>query len=776
MAVMGKSPEAAPAVAPVPAAPAHADTVELRLALVCYGGVSLAIYMHGVTKEIQKLVAASKAYEQDQRHCRFERDETEWAYWHALQERESRDHVRTRVVVDVIAGTSAGGINGIILAKAIAHDLPQDALRDVWLERGDIKKLMASRVARAVPSLPLKLLAWAGMGALKRRLDPPLDGDRMFGWIRDALEEMDEGAVANRTLMPEQHPLELYVTLTDFYGYYRGVPTYDPKRVKDRRHRHVLVFSYVDGRDQLNRDWNPELSFAARATSCFPGAFPPINLANIDHNVPGWEGSKRFKESFWSIYPLSGADVDKTHFVDGGVLDNFPFRHAIDAVRARPASLEVDRRLVYIEPHPAAMRKPPDGTAPTLRATVAGGLSALPRHEPILDDLLELRAFNERVERVNDIVEAARDKIFELAPPPMDVAAYADASEQAIERAKTGFAYATYTQLKLHSVVDRFAELACEVCRFPRDSNHAFFVHDALTEWARRRQLLRPEINPTPEQVEFLKAFDLGYAERRLRFVVRHLNSLYESGVDRDSVNRAKERVYGLLAELQQAAGQAGDGGRGDAVRSVFPPERVGGLIDSELPPDQVIGQFVDEHGDELDSLRAGLHSFLDEHLGDFGQNGYRSLLEATEGWDDMARQNVLARYIGFPLWDVLIFPISAVSDVGELNRVEVVRFSPEDVKLLHAPGQKGERPTTEEKLKGVAAGHFAAFFSRDRRENDYLWGRLDGAERMVALLLGDPPVDLCHAAFGAVLDQEEPNLGEVPGLIGHLRSQLRQG
>jgi hypothetical protein len=25
---------------------------ELRLALVCYGGVSLAVYMHGVSKEI----------------------------------------------------------------------------------------------------------------------------------------------------------------------------------------------------------------------------------------------------------------------------------------------------------------------------------------------------------------------------------------------------------------------------------------------------------------------------------------------------------------------------------------------------------------------------------------------------------------------------------------------------------------------------------------------------------------------------------------------------
>lgn len=29
---------------------------ELRLALVCYGGISLAVYMHGITKEILSLI------------------------------------------------------------------------------------------------------------------------------------------------------------------------------------------------------------------------------------------------------------------------------------------------------------------------------------------------------------------------------------------------------------------------------------------------------------------------------------------------------------------------------------------------------------------------------------------------------------------------------------------------------------------------------------------------------------------------------------------------
>src|SRR4051812_9522691 len=34
---------------------------ELRIALVCFGGVSLAIYMHGICKEVLKLVRASSA-------------------------------------------------------------------------------------------------------------------------------------------------------------------------------------------------------------------------------------------------------------------------------------------------------------------------------------------------------------------------------------------------------------------------------------------------------------------------------------------------------------------------------------------------------------------------------------------------------------------------------------------------------------------------------------------------------------------------------------------
>src|SRR3954452_9952164 len=126
------------------AVPDHPDTQELRLALVCYGGVSLAIWMHGVTKELFTLVRASEAYTADQDAHPFPEGSSERVYWQLLKERERADGLRKRVVIDIVAGTSAGGINGIVLAKALARGLDQEPVTRVWLEAGDLKQLMRS--------------------------------------------------------------------------------------------------------------------------------------------------------------------------------------------------------------------------------------------------------------------------------------------------------------------------------------------------------------------------------------------------------------------------------------------------------------------------------------------------------------------------------------------------------------------------------------------------------------------------------------------------------
>src|SRR5215218_2085039 len=65
---------------------------EVRIALVCYGGVSLAIYMHGVTRELHRLVTASSRF--DEAHNPFDPSWSEHAYWELLHELAAKDGVQ----------------------------------------------------------------------------------------------------------------------------------------------------------------------------------------------------------------------------------------------------------------------------------------------------------------------------------------------------------------------------------------------------------------------------------------------------------------------------------------------------------------------------------------------------------------------------------------------------------------------------------------------------------------------------------------------------------
>lgn len=264
---------------------------ELRIALVCYGGVSLAIYMHGMTKEIHRLVRASRAFEADHGVNPFDGDrtrQTEAVYWRALQGlREGNDRTTLRVSVDIVAGTSAGGINRVVLAKALAHDLSQDGLRDLWLEEGDIGRLL-----RGPRWLPWRLRAsfWARSPVRRLRgTSAPLRGDRMSQQLYGALRAMDGTGDGDGCLVPDGASLDLFVTMTDLRGYRRFIPI-QGRVVEDRTHQHVMHFRYdrATGSSQLGADHDRALAFAARATSSFPGAFPPVSLADFDADVgPG---------------------------------------------------------------------------------------------------------------------------------------------------------------------------------------------------------------------------------------------------------------------------------------------------------------------------------------------------------------------------------------------------------------------------------------------------------------------------------------------------------
>src|SRR5262252_9830106 len=217
---------------------------ELRIALVCFGGISLAVYMHGISKEILKLARASRALhaipDRAQRLTASFLDDadpenreydTESIYFELL--REIGRKIELRVVVDIIAGASAGGINGTMLARALSHDLPMGALRDLWLENADVTVLLAPDArAGAWSKWFLKPVIWAAgksktMRAItdlevrqklslfvrSRWFKPPLDGHTMAGLMYDAAIAMGEPKDAKASLLPSGHSLDLFVTL-----------------------------------------------------------------------------------------------------------------------------------------------------------------------------------------------------------------------------------------------------------------------------------------------------------------------------------------------------------------------------------------------------------------------------------------------------------------------------------------------------------------------------------------------------------------------------------
>ena len=83
-------------------------------------------------------------------------------------------------------------------------------------------------------------------------------------------------------------------------------------------------------------------------------------------------------------------------------------------------------------------------------------------------------------------------------------------------------------------------------------------------------------------------------------------------------------------------------------------------------------------------------------------------------------------------------------------------------------------------KLVGAEKGHFGAFLSRQGREQDYLWGRLDGAERFIGILLdGADEADKkrwCNEAFRAILEEDEKAVPLASEVVGRVRETVGPG
>jgi patatin-related protein len=810
---------------------------ELRIALVCSGGVSLAVYMHGMTKEILKLVRASSALHRiTDRSARAQAAffdpaasadpeyDTESVYFDLLC--AIGRSLELRVVVDVIAGASAGGINGTMLARALSHDLPMGSLRDLWLDNADISVLLAPDArAGSWSKWFIKPLIWAaaatGLLQVKdsevrqklslfvrsRWFKPPLDGPRMAGLMYDAVTSMGPER-AGASLLPSGHSLELFVTLTDYYGYRQLVQIHDPPLIHELEHHHVLRFSYRrrpngEVASDFGLDNAPGLAFAARATSSFPGAFPPAQILEMDRLVAQrgatWPRREEFLRREFEQHLQADVDPTTASFIDGAVLNNRPFQIAISAIHGRSAYRQVDRRLVYIEPHPASPGAPARLEVPGFFATLRGAMSDIPSSQPVADELSWVIEFNERVRRLRAIIDSARPHISELVTNVVTASFERPILSQELRTWReqvnsqvvcdAGFAYQAYVRLKLASVRAFGAQLIVKLRGGSAQSPLARVVAEIIDAWAIAKGIVYERVDSSalefdtataehfPAWVSYLLSFDVKYRERRLHFLIEGQNRLYGlldqerfRGLNPQVVDRLKREFYLRLDALRRREDTAYYSQEvRDIIADIFPTAPSASEIKNLHG---YAASFVAAHIDKIDSLIARIGSEIDLNASTRDLDDLLSALDPND-WHPDARREVLINYLGFPFWDVLALPVTSGREMGELNEILVDRISPQDVHTLH--GFQGI-----ESLRGIGFGHFAAFFSRAYRENDYLLGRLHAADRLIEIVCDSAGMDSIpgqfskiafkKSAFTKIIDSEESCLRHSKELIAALR------
>ncbi len=803
---------------------------EVRLAVVMYGGVSLCIYINGIAQELLRLVRATAEDPSQKGKVRPALGEhsTEHVYRevarilgreqpHRGEASGGEDRLRVRFVVDVLSGTSAGGLNAIFLAKALANGQSLEALKTLWIEEGDIAKLLNDSGSRK--------------GGVREQ-EPPqslLNSQRMYRELLRAFDGMDEAKRHGEKRVPLVDEVDLFITTTDIRGLLVPLQLAD-QVVYERRHRNVFHLRYCENPEAARNDFakgnNPFLAFAGRCTSAFPGAFEPMRFEDVNPVLAADRDSRRVKVEQWQdFFPayqapnVEGAtavapdlyDLRNHSFGDGGYLDNKPFSYAIDMLARRRSHLPVDRKLVYIEPAPEhveeALQK---GERPNAIENVVAALS-LARYETIREDLERVLSRNRllgRVERILSQVE--EDVALHDAGVPLPDADYAQRDVRFMVE-WLGVGYGGYHRLKVASVTDDIATMLACAMGYEPESDRLVAIRHLVRAWREMHYLANRTGDATRDAQEapapgetlkrtqnaFLLRYDLAYRVRRLSFVLERIDrlalldadaqrSLRHQGIpqpptDEAQGKRFREQLWtlrdglraelGRLLQLRQTLERRGEG---NPLRE--------SLLEMDITEQDFVTllQEQDEgecqklaraliHGQRVSAFHA-LEARLTGLIADVTlpvSDACKALLcpfqqgeapPSTGDGREVALYAVRACYYRFDQYDMVAFPILYSTEVGEeSDGIDVVRISPEDATAL-----VDERKTHQHKLAGVALGHFGAFLDPRWRVNDIIWGRLDGTERLITMLLPGKKYEQARAML--ILDAQSRVLAEEFG------------
>ena len=702
---------------------------ELRLCLVMYGGVSLAVYMNGVAREYFDLV----------------RGRGVWGIFKRLADVDA--------VVDVISGASAGGLNGLFLAYAICGHREFGTMVDLWRNRAGIEALLADPETPDLRSL--------------------LKSEYMETELKNAFETMPPVAPgrADEIAVSESPDLDCFMAATNFYGerVTIGDPTGSP--IPTRTHRSTVHFKHRLGRKEPfgapavpgaaprsaavaaeRGTLSPSvLAKVARATSAFPAAFQPIELQGNDLHG-------RFATDDMDLPPGRSA-----WYIDGGVLDNKPFTCALPMIYQRHADRPIDRMLFFVEPDPEADDKvtaaETRAAEPNFLETALASLSSLPSYESILDEIRSIDGHNRKID-LFDSVFGETQGLEATEPPPMQWSLYhrsrvhclmddvadelspaqvaALLSEMNVA-AGQGADRAVSVQYFRRLFAAKFtgadtAHLSLEQPAVDVDALDVDFVKRAFYYWIYRlydRLTAQPDNDDLRRQISFLSD--------RIDMLL-FLDAQVELALDGLGPAPTFATVIGALTDALSGPAALATvlAGHEDATRMLSDRRNSGGADTSRFietyraPIATAAGSAPPPATAAPASRPLILPTFL-------------ALLDQTIGSDATA---------AFRRFDAWRFPAVYAADLGEIDRIEYYRVSP--IEAAAVPGATPElarfRADPMRRLAGRHLAHFGAFLNTAWRSNDVMWGRIDSASVIWDVLLRRRGYQLSRARAAALL------------------------
>jgi patatin-related protein len=695
---------------------------ELRLAVTMSGGVSLAVWMGGVARELNLLKEASN-------RCPAAPGEQPGDTAVRGLYRELLDLLQVKVSIDVLAGTSAGGINAALLGLAAVGRCDLAGLRRFWIECGSLTALLRDPRIADPPSLLQgdgRLLAdlRAGVGTILR---PPPD------------DPPPTDVFVTTTLLSAET-----TCFTDDYG----------TVIAAADHHGLFHFT----QDDLCGDILGPLSLAGRSSASFPGAFEPSFVprgANADDTHPDMAAFSNLTVAHWAA--------------DGGLMDNNPIGPLLQTVFERSAGRQVRRALLYVVPTSVPPPAPPPelfSSPPGLARALISDLDAAVS-QSIATDLKTIRDHNDRVvARV-----AARLRLAELSTaaqagpeqPLVSAEAWADYRRQQSER----LARPLVSEV-LRQVATTPGKPAGWALGAPgtgaEDQLRAAAMAAITADW--------PASLPTPDVPADDAALDAARLgppawNAAMAIVLDLLKAAFVLATDhRDHQELAQlvGRVHQLAPAppgslrklvtrgLSDSVSQAeplpaviGRLARGD-VRAQTGPAALArawlGLADAVIGAFPLLARLAAQAPDQPPATStpaagpaaAGVPTTRPSLAGRCAQAArqvrtYLAYLGAGTAPAQPGQAMFIARLLGLHVLEQSIQPMAAGPD----QPLELIEISADTRSSLDP-----RRSTALSKLTGMQLYHFGAFYKSSWRANDWMWGRLDGAGWLVHVLL-DP-------------------------------------